>query len=173
MLTLTLGDNIDDNRITEFWHRLLASLRKYGIQFQYVWMKEFTKRGRRHMHVILDRFVKRTLIEKLWRSATEQTSYRVRINHRPIRSAAGYVFKYVSKGLQNEKRYRHKERRYSFSRGFNYEKAAKSHEWGFELDFGAFLGESKTGLEGPLQDLHKTLYNYQRLNGVNRSMEVT
>lgn len=173
MLTLTLADNIDDTRITEFWNRLLASLRKYGIKFAYVWFKEFTIKGRRHLHVLLDKYVKKSLIRRLWYAATEQTSYLVKINHRPIRTAAGYVSKYVTKGIQHEKRYKHKERRYSFSRAFNYVKAVKSLEWGFELDFGAFLTGTTNPYPAATLELHKTLKRYQELkNGKGGDLDV-
>lgn len=168
MLTLTLNDLTDDTRITEFWNRLKASLRKYGIVFEYVWMKEFTKRGRRHLHVLLDRFVRKSLIRRLWKFATEGTSYVISINHRPIRSAAGYISKYITKGLVKEHRYRLKERRYSFSRGFCLPKTPATGEWAFELDFGNFLKDDTPEVTGALVELHKTLYNYQKLTSVNR-----
>jgi len=153
MLTLTLSDTIDDKRITEFWHRLQNSLKKYGLRFAYVWIKEFTKKGRRHLHVMLDRFIKKSLIKRLWIKATEGTSYIVKINHRPIRSASGYISKYVTKDVQNEQRYMPKERRYTFSHDFNLPKAQKSDEWGFEMDYGAFLGvTTKPGLRAAREE---------------------
>lgn len=138
MLTLTLGDNYDDAQITEAWNRLKASLRKYGHRFAYCWFKEFTVKGRRHMHVLLDRFIPRKLIKRLWLRATEYTSYIVKINHRPIRSAAGYCSKYVTKDIQNEARYAYKERRYTFSRDFNLPREASTGEWAYEHDGGKF-----------------------------------
>lgn len=134
MLTLTLADDVDDNRITEFWNRLKASLRKYGYRFAYCWFKEFTKKGRRHLHVLLDKFIRKGLIRRLWLKATDNTSYIVKINRRPIRSAAGYCSKYVTKDIQQETRYRRKERRYTCSRDFNIPKIVSSGEWAFEYD---------------------------------------
>lgn len=135
MLTLTLAEDMDDTRITECWNRLKASLRKYGYRFAYVWFKEFTKKGRRHLHVLLDKFIRKGLIRRLWLKATENTSYIVKINRRPIRSAAGYCSKYVTKDIQHEDRYQYKERRYTCSRDFNIPKEARSPgEWGFEYD---------------------------------------
>lgn len=144
MLTLTLADNIDDHQITAYWNRLKASLRKHGIRFAYAWFKEFTEKGRRHLHVLLDRYVRKGLIKRLWLKATENTSYIVKINHRPIRSAAGYVSKYVTKGIQNETRYDYKERRYTCSRAFNMPKEPPTGEWGFEYDGGRFLNVPQT-----------------------------
>lgn len=138
MLTLTLGDNFDDTQITEAWNRLKASLRKYGYKFAYCWFKEFTQRGRRHMHVLLDRFIPRKLIKRLWIKATEYTSFLVKINQRPIRSAAGYCSKYVTKDIQHEARYLYKERRYTFSRDFNLPHEPPTGEWAYEHDGGKF-----------------------------------
>lgn len=138
MLTLTLADNIDDTRIMEFWNRLKAALRKHGIKFEYAWTKELTIRGKRHLHVLLDRFIKKSLIRRLWRYATEGTSYIVKINHRPIRSAAGYISKYVTKDICGKHDFQPRERRIGFSRGFNLPKNESTGEWAFELDFGAF-----------------------------------
>lgn len=134
MLTLTLQENVDDSNLMMFWNRLRASLRKYGVKFQYLWIKEFQKNGQRHLHVLLDKWVRKGLIKRLWLKATDYTSYIIKINHRPIRTAAGYVSKYITKDVQREERYNPGERRYSFSRGFNLPPREKSEEWAFELD---------------------------------------
>lgn len=134
MLTLTLRSDLDDTKITMYWNRLKASLRKYGYKFAYAWFKQFTEKGTRHLHVLLDKYVPRKLIKRLWLKATDYTSYLVKINHRPIRSAAGYVSRYVTRDIQGEARYLPKEHRYQCSRDFNLPKVASSHEWGFEYD---------------------------------------
>lgn len=167
LLTLTLADNVDDERITEFWHRLQNSLKKYGIKFAYCWFKEFTKNGRRHLHVLIDKFIKKSLIKRLWLKATEGTSYIIKINHRPIRSAAGYISKYITKDVQKEGRYKRKERRYSFSHDFNEPKAMSTGEWAVEIDFGAFLN---VPLATPLQQAREE-WNRLRAEDPPRSGE--
>lgn len=162
MLTLTLSDEMDDARITECWNRLKASLRKYGYKFAYCWFKEFTKKGRRHLHVLLDKFVRKSLIRRLWLKATENTSYIVKINRRPIRSAAGYCSKYVTKDIQHETRYAYKERRYTFSRDFNIPKMESSGEWAFEYDNGAFMKKDDKMPESRLSKLREKWNDLQK-----------
>lgn len=83
---------------------------------RYFWVKEFTKKGQRHLHIICSSYVDHKLLKSLWREVTLGESYRVWINEKPIRNAAGYLFKYLSKAYTFEIRYRNKERRYGFSK---------------------------------------------------------
>lgn len=167
MLTLPLADQANDELITVYWHRFLASLRKYGIKPEYVWLKELNKRGRRHLHVLLNCYVKKGLAKRLWYAATNQTSYIVKINHRPIKSAAGYIAKYVTKDIEGSHAFKPKERRYSFSRGFCQPRLPTSGEWAFEMDYGAFLEQDKPS---PLQ-LAIEEWKKLRLNDVKRQTE--
>lgn len=145
-LTLTLSDKYDDEQITKAWNRLKASLRKYNIILSYVWIKEFTIKGRRHMHLLIDQFIPKTLLSRLWYLATNETSFVVQINRRPIYNAAGYISKYVTKDVQNETRFKHKERRYGFSRTMCLPKKVKTGEWAFEMDYGLYEKSQKRGL---------------------------
>lgn len=87
------------------------------------------------MHLIINRFVPKVLIEKLWRKATLGTSFKVSINRRPIRSAAGYLSKYITKDVQHEARYKRGERRYGCSRDMPTLTLPSTGEWRFEMDY--------------------------------------
>lgn len=125
-MTLTQKHGSTRNIMKDFqtWREIVK--KRYGTRFDYFWVKEFTQRGQRHLHVLLqpsdDNFftgsyrkdVKR--ISQIWSEVTLNESYRVWINKRRIENAAGYLFKYLSKAYHFEIRYRRKERRYGFSR---------------------------------------------------------
>jgi hypothetical protein len=90
---------------------------RHGISMdRYFWVKEFTKKGQRHIHILCSVYVDHKLLKKLWKEVTLGESYRVWINEKPIRNSAGYLFKYLGKAYKVEIRYHRKERRYGFSR---------------------------------------------------------
>lgn len=131
-LTLTLGDTAQPERLMWYYHRFIANLLKYGYKFQYYWVKEFMKNGRRHLHVIIDHFIPKNVIVGCWYNATRKTSFVAKINSRTIHNAAGYMFKYMGKELTTAK-FKRYERRVGCSRGFRIPEAKKttSGQWAF------------------------------------------
>ena len=123
-LTLTLSDQVDDTQIMKFWGRLRAYLakprragkgRKISYRhYRYFWVKEFTKKGTRHLHVMVDAYIPWQLIKNGWYHATGRTSWVVHIAANDLHSPAGYLAKYMTKVMNGE--YRKGERRFGFSR---------------------------------------------------------
>lgn len=117
-LTLTLSLHVDDRKIDLFWARFRATLAKHGYKPTYFKIKEFTEKNRRHIHALLDVFIPWNLIKHAWYEATEKTSYIVFIKKTQVKSAAGYMAKYLTKQTVQSESYDKGERRYSFSRDF-------------------------------------------------------
>jgi hypothetical protein len=125
-LTLTLHTS-DQKPIMDAWNLFLAGLRKDGYQIRYLLAKEFTRAGKRHLHVIGEGWVPFRELSKRWKRATSCSKW---THVRPLRDkarAAGYVTKYMMKAV-GSRLYEHKERRYSSSRGvlFTFPKREKS-----------------------------------------------
>ncbi len=102
-LTLTLSNVVDDSNIMKYWARLRAHISKYGIRnLAYVWCKEFTQAGIRHLHIIYayDEDIDQNFLSESWKKVTENTSCVVDIRAiDSIRSASGYISKYITKSL--------------------------------------------------------------------------
>lgn len=117
-LTLTLSWRVDDRKIDLFWQRFRSLLAKHGYTPQYFKVKEFTIKGKRHLHVLISTFIPFNFIQYAWRQATEGTSYWVNIKKAQIKSAAGYMAKYLTKQTVQSDKFDKGERRYSFSKLF-------------------------------------------------------
>lgn len=117
-MTLTLSTKVDGRRIDLFWQRFRSLLHKHGYRPEYFKVKEFTKNGQRHLHVLIDVFVPFNFIQYAWRMATEGTSFWVHIKKAQIKSAAGYMAKYLTKQTVLSHQFEKGEHRYSFSRKF-------------------------------------------------------
>lgn len=117
-LTLTLALHVDSRQIDHFWARFRATLAKHGHRMTFFKVKEFTKNGQRHIHAIIDIFIPWNLIKHAWYEATEHSSYIVYIKSTQVRSAAGYMSKYMTKDSVQCDRFDKGERRYSFSKNF-------------------------------------------------------
>lgn len=105
------------------WKKLVRVLRKEFPDLRYFWVKEFTKQGERHLHVLInldvdfyDLRLAHAKLREQWRDITGGESFVVWINRTPIENAAGYLMKYLTKAYGTEVRFKEKERRYGFSR---------------------------------------------------------
>jgi hypothetical protein len=99
------------------WNRFRTSLR--GLvpgKLKYFLVKEFTKKGVRHLHVLINAYIDQKTISEKWERATKGTSKIVWIEDaKNIKNPAGYMTKYLTKNLNDEHKYGRKERRYAFS----------------------------------------------------------
>jgi len=133
---LTLTQSVDDPvPIMKAWNRFRAYFAKKGIKFVYFGVKEFTKKGKRHLHILVNRYLRFEDIKYAWMLATEGYSWRVWINRVDIKSGAGYMTKYMSKTLDHEM-FKRGERRYFHSRGIyfkNHRKFKPTHKFRFEF----------------------------------------
>lgn len=119
MMTLTLGPKAENKKIGKYWARFRQYiLKNYGLKLSFFWVKEFTKKGKIHMHILVDQYVHISKIRKAWKYATYQTSHIVHITgakNEGIYNPAGYMMKYITKTCDDE-RFGVHERRYGFSR---------------------------------------------------------
>jgi hypothetical protein len=146
-LTLTQVLGSQRNIIKDFqtWRELVK--KRYHTKLKYFWVKEFTRNGQRHLHMLFTPDTENFLtgeyrtdvkrISNLWSEVTLNESYRVWINKKQIENSAGYLFKYLTKAFGVElfpkrvwdghnysydysKCWKPKERRYGFcsERGF-------------------------------------------------------
>lgn len=115
-LTLTLGPYAKNEDMGRYWHRFRMSLKKAGYNFQYIWVKEFQKNGKLHLHALITAFIPWNAIKYYWRLATDDTSYIVWIAKAQVRYTAAYMAKYITKDLTTAP-FRRGERRYGMSKG--------------------------------------------------------
>jgi len=121
MITLTqvLGTT---RPIMKSWANFRAILAKNGIKLQYFWTKEFTQKGERHLHVIVNAYIPFQNLRFYWWLATGGESYITWITGKEdespdgdITSPAGYATKYLTKSFADGSEYKKKERRFGFS----------------------------------------------------------
>ncbi len=115
-LTLTLGPEAKNKDIGKYWHRFRTSLNKSGYRYEYLWVKEFQKNGKLHLHALITSFIPWGVIRYYWRLATDDTSYIVWISNAQVRHTAAYISKYIAKDLTTAP-FRKGERRYGMSKG--------------------------------------------------------
>ena len=114
-LTATLHTS-DPTLIMSAWNLFLAGLRKDGYNPRYMLAKEFTRKGKRHLHVIGEGWIPYRELSKRWKRATHGSKWiHVRPAHHKAR-AVGYVTKYMTKAA-GSRMFDKGERRYSASRG--------------------------------------------------------
>lgn len=126
---------------------LIRVLRRAGLEIdKYVWFKEFTRKGQRHLHILLDipDFVNQKWLSDVWRKVSKGESYRVWINETTIEKAAAYAMKYLTKSYSGEFRYARHERRVGFSKG------ARSYKYPYTPILGNFW-EVIADLDIPVQ----------------------
>lgn len=103
------------------WKKLVRVLKREHSDLRYFWVKEFTKAGERHLHILINIEVKdlreeHSKLRRQWYQVTNHESYIVWINQDAIHNAPGYLMKYLTKAYSTEVRFKEKERRYGFSR---------------------------------------------------------
>jgi hypothetical protein len=104
--------------IMKHYRRLMDNLRQEYKGLKVFWVKEFTKRGVRHLHVALNTYIPQSRIKQLWIKATEGQSYIVHIEDTcEVRNAAAYMMKYMTKQLDGGDNFKRYERRFGFSGG--------------------------------------------------------
>ena len=156
-LTLTLRKGCDHKQISKFWNTFRTLLSKPYVNlhgrrekgfhvwsekhphgYRYMWTKEKQENGTRHLHIILDAYIPQWLIKKLWIKATKGAGEITHITGtkskkpslRAIRSAAGYMSKYLTKAMDSDLSYKNdmkldsEERYYTFSRHPAFKKIA-------------------------------------------------
>lgn len=116
-LTLTMRSGSNDREIMKCYNRLRSNLSYHGYKgFKCFVVKEFTRRGVRHLHVAISAYIPQELISKCWYLATDKTSYITDIRYEDdIKNIAGYLTKYMTKSIHSGG-FEKGERRYSFSR---------------------------------------------------------
>lgn len=99
--TLTLRD---DQHLPLYMKRFYNSLRHDYPQLRGFWLKEFQRRGVRHIHGIMNVGLSKKELKKRWRQATKGNGYQVDISRMNdgIKNAAGYMMKYMTKQLEAE-----------------------------------------------------------------------
>lgn len=136
-LTLTMQTR-DPTRITAAWARFRAYLAKRGYRFKFVWVKEFTLAGKRHLHILISAYIPWRILRAGWLAATSGHSYIVdiRAHKGKIRSLGGYMSKYISKSLVGVNTFLKRERRFMFSQwvGWHVNKPIPQPGWSFVLD---------------------------------------
>jgi len=106
------------NQIMKHYRRLMDNLKRKYPGLKAFWVKEFTKRGTRHLHVVVNQYIPQSEIKRLWKRATGGESYIVHIEDaKEVRNAAAYMMKYMSKQLHGGDNFKRGERRYGFSGG--------------------------------------------------------
>jgi hypothetical protein len=116
MLTLTLrAGSHQTGIITKYWLQLRARLWKHGIRFKFFLVRELTKAGTEHLHILVSQRLNITLIRKIWHELTGD-SFVVHIK-KADEGAVQYLSKYLSK---NQKHWRiiilKRMRLYSYSK---------------------------------------------------------
>lgn len=107
--------------------RFRSALYKAGYNnLRFLWTKEFTRRGKRHFHILLNRHIPHSLLKHFWSNATDRKSFYVYITRADtnIRNAGAYLAKYVSKSIHS-RRFRKKEHRYGHDRRTDWTPAIK------------------------------------------------
>lgn len=140
-LTQRLGTSQD---IVENFYKLRDLLRKRGIKLKYFWVKEFTRRGERHLHILIDTPILQSELKEMWKTVTKGESWVVWINEADIQSAGGYTTKYLTKSFTIEK-YEKYERRYAFSKDDAFKEKNQLNKEALPIlgDFWSIIGSSR------------------------------
>lgn len=114
---LTLTQQVDDETpIMAAWNRFVTSMRRNGWEIRYFLVREYTRRGKAHLHVLVEGWWEYTETSRLWLLATGGRSKITNIRRiYNAGQAVNYVLKYMTKTLRSY--YEKGERRYTCSRG--------------------------------------------------------
>lgn len=120
MITLTI---LDDEDIDEQFNTFNTAMHNRGYLIRYFKRKEFQRRGVRHLHILTDDFIPKSIIKSLWPG-------RAHIEYMRDGSAL-YVTKYLTCNEDYEL-YDKGERRYTHSKGLFQQNFCKLHFPGYE-----------------------------------------
>jgi hypothetical protein len=96
MLTLTIRHGKHElGIIMEYWKRLRARFWKEGIKFKYFLVREFTRKGTEHLHILVSQRLNIVWVRKVWKEITGD-SFVVHIA-KADEGAVAYLSKYLSK----------------------------------------------------------------------------
>jgi len=114
---LTLTQQSDDaTPIMAAWNRFRAIMRKRGYLLRYFLVREYTRAGKAHLHVLVEGYWPWIQTSGMWMLATGGASKITNIKRiHNAGGAVGYVVKYLTKSLGSF--YQKGERRYTSSRG--------------------------------------------------------
>ena len=134
MLTLTTkntGDNLQLNffLFAKAWNKLATFLRKRHQDLKYFKVMEIGKNGMLHAHILINIYVQKEIIKKLWKKYTG--AYIIDIRRvTGNKKSLNYILKYFEKSLEefetNKYFYQFQKRHFSFSR--NWKKQEKKKE---------------------------------------------
>jgi len=99
------------------FNRLKTSLYDDGFPIKYLNVKEFTRKGKEHLHMLIEGWIPYLQLSERWERATgglSKMAFARQIHDR--KGALAYITKYITKAIQSGK-FKKGERRYSSSRG--------------------------------------------------------
>jgi hypothetical protein len=112
--TVTL--QIDDEKdIMGYWKTLHKAIKYYYPHILIFWVKEYTKRGKAHLHFLTDRALDGAWLSRTWHKITG-SSFVVKAGNTAseIRNPAAYMLKYMTKAHGSLDLYKKGERIYGF-----------------------------------------------------------
>lgn len=116
-------------RAMDAWKGLRARMWALGSRFRYVLVVEWTKAGRPHFHVLLDRYIPKAVVEKEWVAVGGGSFLKARAvregSARGRKQAINYMVKYITKGKDRVAGCR----RWAYTRGLLDKVEAKAQEW--------------------------------------------
>lgn len=140
MITLTLQKDVPFDRelLQTAWARLRARLAKEDFKLTFVKLKQFTKNGTRHLHVLVKGNFPwtKTQLSRVWLEVTNGTSWVVDTGRHDyeIKNAAAYSSRYVTRAITTHK-FCWNERRYTTSRDVTQlPKTPSGVRWRFVVD---------------------------------------
>lgn len=110
--------------IMKDWAVMRVYLGRLGYHVKYFWCKEFTVKGQRHLHAIINAYIPQPVLKDCWSRATCGESYIVWITGQnsklkeiaSLYNPAGYASKYLTKSYSTETKFDNHEHRYGFCR---------------------------------------------------------
>lgn len=89
------------------WRKLRARLWESGHRFKYVLVVEWTKAGRPHFHVLMDRYIPKAIVAGHWESLGGGVFLRAREiknqGKKTVKQAINYICKYLTKCVERVK----------------------------------------------------------------------
>lgn len=128
-ITLTMQAD-DRSNIMKHWNVLNLDLKRIYPGIRGFWVKEYTKKGVAHLHILVNRYIDQAWLSRRWYEITG-TSYIVYATEtHDVHNPAGYMLKYMTKAHTGLHNYNKGERLY----GFFGAKAPKVTKLGFKAE---------------------------------------